>query len=197
MSDNILRSIEHLLVDAPTESGDWCIVNEHGICAPTNVEMSTWTEIVDEFGDRVDEDDDAAVAEGHEVARVSIRRYDPGREESYDLPQGRRWIRWETLLEVFAKQADDVSRLSGLLVRHQQSGPLSWEDVSWEKSAHDVVRIGLREEGGALRAALIPVEKAALVGAAAAMATTSKPIMRANTGKVAESLQTTHRKASR
>jgi hypothetical protein len=197
VSDNLLWSIEHLLVDAPTESGNWCIVSEHGICAPTDVEVSTWTEIVDQFGDRVDEDDPAAVAEGHEVTRVSIRRYDPGREESYDLPQGRRWIRWETLLEVFAKQADDVSRISGLLARHQQSGPLSWEDVGWDSSTPDVVRIGLREEGGALRTALIPVAKAALVGAAAAMATTSKPIRRAKTGKVAESLQTTQRKVSR
>jgi phosphotransferase system glucose/maltose/N-acetylglucosamine-specific IIC component len=48
-----------------------------------------------------------------------------------------------------------------------------------------------------LRTALIPVAKAALVGAAAAMATTSKPIRRAKTGKVAESLQTTQRKVSR
>lgn len=83
----------------------------------------------------------------------------------------------EQLQHVDGKLAEaraELASATALLAKHLERGPLSWDDVGWDSSAPDVVRIGLREEGGALRTALIPVEKAALAGAAAALARPTK-----------------------
>jgi hypothetical protein len=112
MSANALRAaIEHLLVDAPTEAGDWCIVDDERIYSPTEVEISTWTEIVDEDDDRVDEDDPIAVANGHEVTRVTVSVYYAGSEERRALPRDRRWVRFEAFMDVVEAQAADLARL--------------------------------------------------------------------------------------
>jgi hypothetical protein len=112
MSADLFLLIAHLTVDTPTESGDWCVVDVEGIHSPVNIEVSTWTEIVDEDDDRVDEDDPIALANGHEVTRVSVHRYDPGREERYDITPGKRWVRFEVLMEELAKHVVPAASLA-------------------------------------------------------------------------------------
>jgi len=71
---------------------------------------------------------------------------------------------------VLAEARAELKRVKEILASHLERGPLSWVDVGWDSATPDVVRIGLREEGGALHTALIPVEKAALVGVLLAIA---------------------------
>jgi len=80
---------------------------------------------------------------------------------------------------VLAEARAELKRVKEILASHLERGPLSWVDVGWDSATPDVVRIGLREEGGALHTALIPVEKAALVGATAALAAPPKRSKRA------------------
>lgn len=103
MSADLFLLIAPLTVGTPTESGDWCVVDEEGIYSPANIEVSTWTEIVDEDDDRVDEDDPVAVANGHEVTRIRVRRFDPGCEEASDIVPGSRWVRFEVLMAELEK----------------------------------------------------------------------------------------------
>lgn len=88
-----------------------------------------------------------------------LTRFDPSRLDGFDI-----------LAASPACQGHSLG--SGV----SQSSPAA---ARWDSSMPDVVRIGLREEGGALRTALIPVEKAALVGAAAALAAPPKQSKRA------------------
>jgi hypothetical protein len=76
-SAGILAEIEARAVDAPTEDGDWCAVDERGVYSPVQIEISTWTEVVDEYGDSIDEDDPVAVARGQKAQRSEVRVYDP------------------------------------------------------------------------------------------------------------------------
>jgi hypothetical protein len=102
-SAGILAEIEARAVDAPTEDGDWCAVDERGVYSPVQIEISTWTEVVDEYGDSIDEDDPVAVARGQKAQRSEVRVYDPGVEVARVLPCGMRWVRFEALIGAFAQ----------------------------------------------------------------------------------------------
>lgn len=107
----IPASLMALVVDAPTEPGDWCVVSDDAISSPYEVEFSTWTKVVDEDNERVDEDDPVAVANGHEVTQTDLYIYYAGREERYELPRGKRWLRFEALTAFVASQAAEADQL--------------------------------------------------------------------------------------
>lgn len=157
MADLIPRAlIEHLLVDAPTEEGLWCPVNAEGVGWPVEVNIYS---VYDDDGDP--------------TGRTVAYAYHHGVEDRTEVSTYRdvQWLRLDAI-------GAELERAK-ILAAHLERGPLSWDDVGWDSSTPDVVRIGLREEGGALRTALIPVEKAALVGAAAALARPTKRPKRA------------------
>lgn len=75
------------------------------------------------------------------------------------------------LLAELSKRGDSLTRAGDLLARatERRDEPLAWESVGWTRENPEVVTLRLTDGSGS-RVARIPVEKAALVGAAAKLA---------------------------